>query len=672
MEWTVEELRNLSNLMAICDGAVSVGNAVLFRWAVDRFIEGVRVRVHSGVAESRIAFSQPMYKGVWEQWMAEAMRLGHWEALAAVQEVLWGSRRRLLQYAMWEGFGSPVPDLSNMSEEDLSRAVNERTQRGGSPLLVCPRLMNLTYIDFGRAPPPAVLPALSKHPFEQLSAASLSFSVSPIDRKYDFIREGPGHVLWLIALTGEAERFENAPPFPFPSVVEVNEVMTTAAEAAPENENEANSELDQAPALLRLSQSRILKNAAGLVTAVMEAASCGGHSALVRDLYTKALSEWPHPESLSIFQKAIAQMGEGVLANTAIREDFDLLNWLIDDVDTPFEWTWTSFSKAFKQSTGRIALYEWMKGRGLVEKLDPRRHSLLDPSPQPNDFEMARDSQMNAARVGDLGFLRALESEKGMRFIDWQICHAAARSRKWDVLRFLRLRENDSDTPPCCRWGYPDAPSLELRAFEILVMQKAHEPTNPMQTHLPQVPPSLQKPLQEFIRETLSHSQGMFESFFQQPPSCLCPLSWLPNRYSMGNVRVFIWLFEQADGEGKRQMKDYIRQRGDGLVRRLLEDAWGERVPGGFDQDMDDRPMADLRARGLGGLLQRAAVTREALERFCTWVEAEGLPRSLVIGGLKAPEHGWCCGGTGVRHIEVLLAEWTDTSLRPLLLEALT
>uniref|UniRef100_A0A0G4HYA2 Uncharacterized protein n=1 Tax=Chromera velia CCMP2878 TaxID=1169474 RepID=A0A0G4HYA2_9ALVE len=628
MEWTVEEMRNLSNLMAICGGAVSAGNAVLFRWAVDRFIEGARVRIHSGVVDGFRTFGRPTYTGVWEKWATEAMRLGHWEVLAAVQGVLWGSRRRLLQWAMWEGFGSPVPDLSNMSEEDLSHAVNERTKRDGSPLLECPRLSSLASIDFGHAPPPAVLSALSEHPFQELSAAGLSFSVAK-NRESDFIREGPGHVLWLIGLTGETEGFENAPPFPFPSVAQINLVMTTAAEAAPENE--ANTEPGQDAAFLSLSQSRLLQHAAGLVTAVMEAASCGGHSALVRDLYRKALSEWPHPESLSIFQKAIAQMGEGVLTNAAIREDFDLLNWLADDVDIPFEWTFWSYSDAFEHtpSSARVALYDWIKSRGLAEKLDVRHSHLtfFSQGPgrplQPN--EVARESEVSAAREGDVATLCVLESEKGVRFIDWQLCNAAARSKKWDVLRFLRLRENGSDTPPSCRWGYPDAPSLELRAFEILVMQKAHESTNPMQPDLPQVPPSLQEPLQAFIREAISHYKEVSFGDFGQPASCLCPLFWLPNRTCSGNVRVFIWLFEQADGEGKRQIKDYVRERADYFVRRVLEYAWGARVPGGFDQAMYSLPMTELCEKGLGGLQQKAATARDALECFCTWVEAEGL-----------------------------------------------
>uniref|UniRef100_A0A0G4H2B2 Uncharacterized protein n=1 Tax=Chromera velia CCMP2878 TaxID=1169474 RepID=A0A0G4H2B2_9ALVE len=143
-EWSEHEIRCASNLLALCDGALSGGKLGTFRWSMDRIPRGERataVCVSGGVH-------------FFTTWNKKALKKGFWEVRRAVIEVM---KRHAAAKVITLGFQVP-------SE---------------------------------------ALPSLSRFPRTELEAADLTVCMG--GRNDCHLRDGPAFQLWLSCLKGDLE-----------------------------------------------------------------------------------------------------------------------------------------------------------------------------------------------------------------------------------------------------------------------------------------------------------------------------------------------------------------------------------------------------------------------------------------------------------------------------------
>uniref|UniRef100_A0A0G4I331 Uncharacterized protein n=1 Tax=Chromera velia CCMP2878 TaxID=1169474 RepID=A0A0G4I331_9ALVE len=145
--WSEHEIRCVSNLLALCDGAVSGGKAGTFRWSMERMLRGERA--------SAVCVSGGMH--IFTGWTEQALKKGFWEVRRAVIEVM--------------------------------------KQHTGARVIA-----------YGAQVPSEALTSLSRFPRAELESAGLSVNmggnlgVSQIQ-----VQEGPVFQLWLSCLKGDLE-----------------------------------------------------------------------------------------------------------------------------------------------------------------------------------------------------------------------------------------------------------------------------------------------------------------------------------------------------------------------------------------------------------------------------------------------------------------------------------
>uniref|UniRef100_A0A0G4H0E4 Uncharacterized protein n=1 Tax=Chromera velia CCMP2878 TaxID=1169474 RepID=A0A0G4H0E4_9ALVE len=499
--WGDEEIRSVSNLLAVCDGAIEGGHPALLRATLERLVPPLssRIRPKEVTLEweprDRSAPPEPVQPRVdprtgqriirpvrrylnaalgdregsgclsdvlWEGWLRQAMRNGQW-----------GVRKTLLEI---------IDEMQSEKEEDggvlrgLARGEILESWDGGKALLPLEVLQFLS----SSAQSPSV-------PLEDV-LAPFSVSVAYEDESADFdpqefISTDSHLILWVKALGGDIEGILSS-PLP---LSESEQILVAGWEAA--------------PVFLHIPQP--LFQLAVLVCEMMRVAALSGHSDTVPQIFEwsvkgcwllsaevqDSFDRWMRRHMLPLVFNAAVQAGDTSLLDWVCAEGTQIL------FPEGFEWgdrDYFGLKDAFFECKEKMGVVKWIEEKNaeffkrVFLSIDGRFEWIRDLAQQREETneEEVLDSEEElegeeeeegvwekytycdsfcieaAVADGDLQLVQYLD-ERFFFHLNRKVCNSpegkglcylALERRQWDVLRWLRTRGGVTDTD-CFIWN---------------------------------------------------------------------------------------------------------------------------------------------------------------------------------------------------------------------------